>query len=126
MGGKFGASHVKGVLCPQSITSSVLLHYVASENEVKLAQKALKSQKDVDDRAVKVAGKMQKEVTEKRSQIDSLNSKMSWLQESLDSAVKVSLTNQVNWRDLWELNFGITQAVTGFRAGRWQWRMLRH
>ena len=60
------------------------------EDELKLAQKALKTQKEVDGRAVKVAGKMQKEVTEKRSQIDTLNTKVRWLEESLDNILKVN------------------------------------
>ena len=59
------------------------------EDELKLAQKALKTQKEVDGRAVKVAGKMQKEVTEKRSHIDTLNTKVRWLEESLDNILKV-------------------------------------
>ena len=39
--------------------------------------------------AVKVAGKMQKEVTEKRSEIDSLHSKIHWLEECMEAAAKV-------------------------------------
>ncbi len=41
--------------------------------------------------AVKVAGKMQKVVTEKRGQIDSLQSKIRWLEECLETSVKVRL-----------------------------------
>ena len=39
--------------------------------------------------AVKVAGKMQKAVTEKRGEIDSLQSKLRWLEECLEAALKV-------------------------------------
>ena len=38
---------------------------------------------------MKVAGKMQKEVTEKRSEIDSLHSKIHWLEECMEAAAKV-------------------------------------
>ena len=37
---------------------------------------------------MKVAGKMQKEVTEKRGQIDSLQTRLRWLEECLDAALK--------------------------------------
>ena len=36
-----------------------------------------------------MAGKMQKEVTEKRSEIDSLHSKIHWLEECMEAAAKV-------------------------------------
>jgi hypothetical protein len=39
--------------------------------------------------AVEVAGKMQRQVTEKRSQIDTLQTKIHWLEECMDAAVKV-------------------------------------
>ena len=35
--------------------------------------------------AVRVAGRMQKEVTMKRGQIDTLNSKLLWLEETLQN-----------------------------------------
>ena len=38
---------------------------------------------------MKVAGKMQKEVTSKRSQLDQLKSKIYWLEECLESVSKV-------------------------------------
>ena len=41
--------------------------------------------------AVKVAGKMQKEVTDKRGQIDTLQTRIRWLEECLDAAIKVSI-----------------------------------
>lgn len=39
--------------------------------------------------AVKVADKMQKEVTLKRSEIDSLKTKVRWLEDKLDSLTRV-------------------------------------
>ena len=41
--------------------------------------------------AVKVADKMQKEVTLKRNEIDSLKTKMRWYEDKLDSLSRVSL-----------------------------------
>lgn len=39
--------------------------------------------------AIRVAGKMQKEVTEKRGTIDSLQTRINWLEECLEVALKV-------------------------------------
>ena len=39
--------------------------------------------------AVKAAGKMQKEVTEKRGQIDSLQTELRWLQDCYDAVLLV-------------------------------------
>ena len=40
--------------------------------------------------AVRVAGRMQKEVTMKRGQIDTLNSKLMWLEEVLQNITEVN------------------------------------
>jgi hypothetical protein len=76
-----------------------------AEHEVKIAKKAMKSKEDLDNKgkiyfssnyfygflfiAVKVAGKMQRAVTEKRGEIDSLQSKIRWLEDSLEVSKKV-------------------------------------
>ena len=39
--------------------------------------------------AVKVADKMQKEVTAKRSLVDTLQSKVRWLEDQIDTLIKV-------------------------------------
>ncbi|KAK3100547.1 hypothetical protein FSP39_021619 [Pinctada imbricata] len=57
----------------------------AMEQEVRLAQKALKSRESADHQAVKVADKMQKEVTLKRGEIDSMKTKIRWLEDKVDS-----------------------------------------
>ncbi|XP_021375786.1 coiled-coil domain-containing protein 158-like isoform X9 [Mizuhopecten yessoensis] len=57
----------------------------AMEQEFKLAHRTLKSRESADHQAVKVADKMQKEVTLKRSEIDSLKTKVRWLEDKLDS-----------------------------------------
>ena len=46
--------------------------------------------------AVEVAGKMQKEVTEKRSHIDVLCNKIHWLEDSLDIVTKVVVGEQIS------------------------------
>ncbi|XP_023930948.1 coiled-coil domain-containing protein 158-like, partial [Lingula anatina] len=62
--------------------------YVALQQEYRIAQKAIKTKEAVDGKAVKYADKMQKEVTAKRGEIDSLRSKVHWLEECLDAALK--------------------------------------
>ncbi|XP_069129100.1 coiled-coil domain-containing protein 158-like isoform X3 [Argopecten irradians] len=57
----------------------------AMEQEFRLAHRTLKSRESADHQAVKVADKMQKEVTLKRSEIDSLKTKVRWLEDKLDS-----------------------------------------
>ena len=42
--------------------------------------------------AVKVADKMQKEVTAKRSLVDTLQSKVRWLEDQIDTLIKVHHT----------------------------------
>ena len=59
-----------------------------AEHDLKLARKVLRTHETVDGNAIKVAGKMQKEVTQKRSQIDFLQSQVSWLEECLETAVR--------------------------------------
>ncbi|XP_070553636.1 coiled-coil domain-containing protein 158-like isoform X2 [Ptychodera flava] len=58
------------------------------ESDWDMAQKALRARDAVDGKAVQVAESMQKEVTAKRSQIDTLQSKIHWLDEHLSLAVK--------------------------------------
>ncbi|KAJ8297507.1 hypothetical protein KUTeg_024038 [Tegillarca granosa] len=57
----------------------------AADQDVKLAQKTLKSRESADNQAVKVADKMQKELTGKRSEVDTLRSKTRWLEDKLES-----------------------------------------
>ena len=45
----------------------------------------------MDNTAVKVADKMQKEVTAKRSMLDTLQSKIRWYQDQIDTLLKVQL-----------------------------------
>ena len=54
-----------------------------------MAQKALRKLESVDNSAVKMADKMQKEVTAKRSLVDTLQSKIRWFQDQVDSLIKV-------------------------------------
>jgi hypothetical protein len=60
------------------------------EHSLQLARKALGKKQSFDGKAIKVAGKMQKEVTAKRGQVDALHSKVYWLEECLESSNKVS------------------------------------
>ncbi|XP_065933306.1 coiled-coil domain-containing protein 158 isoform X8 [Magallana gigas] len=57
----------------------------AADQEVRLAQRTLRTRDSADHQAVKVADKMQKEVTLKRNEIDSLKTKMRWYEDKLDS-----------------------------------------
>ena len=45
--------------------------------------------------AVKVADKMQKEVTAKRSLVDTLQSKVRWLEDQIDTLIKVGIMHWV-------------------------------
>ncbi|CAD5114781.1 DgyrCDS3824 [Dimorphilus gyrociliatus] len=54
-------------------------------HDTRLAKKALKLQEKLDGKAVKVAGKVQKEVTEKRREIDSLNSRIRWFEDCFEN-----------------------------------------
>ena len=88
----------------------------AAERDVTLARKTLRTTESVDKKgghllalknalryniasitstyyvfvAVVVAGEMQREVTAKRGQLDSLQTKIHWLEECLDAALRVS------------------------------------
>lgn len=84
----------------------------AAERDVALARKALRTTETVDKKgescyicnvalqvtmigfsyasAVVVAGEMQRQVTAKRGQLDSLQTKIRWLEECLDAALRVS------------------------------------
>ena len=83
----------------------------AAERDITLARKALRTKETVDKKgeqlcglvgddvlmewvlvlcsAVVVAGEMQREVTAKRGQLDSLQTKINWLEECLDAALRV-------------------------------------
>ncbi|XP_064637292.1 coiled-coil domain-containing protein 158-like [Lineus longissimus] len=58
------------------------------EHSLQLARRALRKKQSSDGKAIKVAGKMQKEVTAKRGQVDALHSKIYWLEECLESSNK--------------------------------------
>ncbi|XP_052796141.1 coiled-coil domain-containing protein 158-like isoform X1 [Mya arenaria] len=60
----------------------------STEQDLAMAQKALRKRESVDNTAVKMADKMQKEVTAKRSLVDTLQSKISWYQDQLDAILK--------------------------------------
>ncbi|KAH3835185.1 hypothetical protein DPMN_108532 [Dreissena polymorpha] len=60
----------------------------STEQDLGMAQKALRKREAVDNSAVKIADKMQKEVTAKRSLIDTMQSKIRWYQEQLDNVLK--------------------------------------
>ncbi|XP_077984796.1 uncharacterized protein LOC144439383 [Glandiceps talaboti] len=62
------------------------------ESDLNMAHTALQAQDSVDDKAVKVAESMQREVTAKRGEIDKLQSKLHWLEERLDAAIKENTT----------------------------------
>ncbi|KAL5012853.1 hypothetical protein ScPMuIL_011404 [Solemya velum] len=59
-----------------------------TEHDLKLATKTLRSKESVDNQAVRVADKVQKQMTAKRSEMDSLNSKVRWVQDKLESVTK--------------------------------------
>ncbi|PVD34614.1 hypothetical protein C0Q70_05890 [Pomacea canaliculata] len=59
-----------------------------AEHEYKLTQRALKSKDSVDQKAVKVADKIQKEMTAKRSEVDSVRSKLRKLEEKYETLAK--------------------------------------
>jgi len=61
----------------------------ATEQDLAMAQKALRKRESVDNSAVKMADRMQKAVTAKRSQVDAMATKISWYQDQLDNLVKV-------------------------------------
>ncbi|XP_046576273.1 LOW QUALITY PROTEIN: coiled-coil domain-containing protein 158-like [Haliotis rubra] len=62
-----------------------------AEHDVKLAQKTLKSKDSVDNKAVKYADKMQKEITNKRGELDSLLSKVRKFEDKLETLAKEKL-----------------------------------
>ena len=62
-----------------------------------MAQKALHKRETVDNSAVKMADKMQKEVTAKRSHVDSLQSKIRWYQDQIDTLLKVGGRSQTSF-----------------------------
>ncbi|XP_045203592.2 trichohyalin-like isoform X4 [Mercenaria mercenaria] len=60
----------------------------AAEQDLGLAQKALRKRESVDNSAVKTADKLQKEVTAKRSLVDTMQSKIRWYQDQIDTLLK--------------------------------------
>nr|XP_006821405.1 PREDICTED: coiled-coil domain-containing protein 158-like [Saccoglossus kowalevskii] len=58
------------------------------EHELNLTRSAFNARDAVDDKAVKVAETMQKQVTAKRGQIDSLQTKLRWMEECLETTLK--------------------------------------
>ncbi|XP_072040848.1 uncharacterized protein [Amphiura filiformis] len=60
----------------------------AVQHELAVTTKAVQTANTVDVKAVRVAESMQKKVTAKRGEIDSLQSKIHWLEECLDAAHK--------------------------------------
>ena len=66
----------------------LLAQLKAKEHDLKMAKRALKAKESTGGKAVMVAGKMQKEMTAKRGQLDSLQTKMHWLEECLDAALQ--------------------------------------
>ncbi|KAL4230969.1 hypothetical protein ACF0H5_011342 [Mactra antiquata] len=60
----------------------------SAENDLGLAQKALRKRESVDNSALKTADKLQKEVTAKRSLVDTLQSKIRWYQDQIDTLLK--------------------------------------
>ena len=75
-----------------------------AEHDLKLARKVLRTHETVDGNAMKVAGKIQKEVTQKRSQIDFLQSQVSWLEECLETAIREK-------KELEKVNINITSKL---------------
>ncbi|XP_059157866.1 coiled-coil domain-containing protein 158-like [Physella acuta] len=59
-----------------------------SDQEKKLSMKALRSKDIMDNKAIKLADKVQKEITDKRSEIDQLMTKVHRLEEKLEAAHK--------------------------------------
>ncbi|XP_048240681.1 coiled-coil domain-containing protein 158-like isoform X2 [Haliotis rufescens] len=62
-----------------------------AEHDVKLAQKTLRSKDSVDNKAVRYADKMQKEMTNKRGELDSLLSKVRKFEDKLETLAKEKL-----------------------------------
>ncbi|CAH1267619.1 CCDC158 [Branchiostoma lanceolatum] len=68
----------------------------ASLQELEQTRKALQAKESVDNKAYHVAETIQQEVTDRRSEIDSLKSRLHWLEECLDTAVKEKATLQTS------------------------------
>ncbi|XP_072170965.1 uncharacterized protein [Diadema setosum] len=64
------------------------LRIQALEHDLQLTLEALRATKSADARAVDVADNVQKELLSKRSEVDSLQNKSHWLEESLSAAKK--------------------------------------
>ncbi|XP_041357763.1 coiled-coil domain-containing protein 158-like [Gigantopelta aegis] len=60
----------------------------SAENDLILAQKTIRSKHCLDNKAVRYADKMQKEITNKRSEVDSLQSKLRKLDDKVDMLLK--------------------------------------
>ncbi|XP_035681748.1 coiled-coil domain-containing protein 158-like isoform X2 [Branchiostoma floridae] len=68
----------------------------AALQELEQTRKALQAKESVDNKAYHVAETIQQEVTDRRSEIDSLKSRLHWLEECLDTAVKEKTTLQTS------------------------------
>ncbi|XP_078682987.1 uncharacterized protein LOC144917138 [Branchiostoma floridae x Branchiostoma belcheri] len=68
----------------------------ASLQELEQTRKALQAKESVDNKAYHVAETIQQEVTDRRSEIDSLKSRLHWLEECLDTANKEKTTLQTS------------------------------
>ncbi|XP_071502604.1 uncharacterized protein [Diadema antillarum] len=69
-------------------SSHLQLRIQALEHDLQLTLEALRATKSADARAVDVADNVQKELLSKRSEVDSLQNKTHWLEESLSAAKK--------------------------------------
>ena len=72
----------------QKEVHKLLVQLKSKEHDLKMAKRALKAKESTGGKAVMVAGKMQKEMTAKRGELDSLQTKMHWLEECLDAALQ--------------------------------------
>ncbi|KAJ7371227.1 hypothetical protein OS493_027341 [Desmophyllum pertusum] len=68
--------------------TKLLSRLKGSEQDLALTRKLLKTKGDMSGKAVRVAGAMQQEVTAKRGELDTLQNKIHWLTESLNTASK--------------------------------------
>ncbi|XP_067664137.1 coiled-coil domain-containing protein 158-like [Haliotis asinina] len=82
-----------------------------AEHDLKLAQKTLRSKDSVDNKAVKYADKMQKEITNKRGELDSLLSKVRMFEDKLETLAKVNISELVVEKDKESLKKSLSKSV---------------
>ncbi|XP_048589260.1 coiled-coil domain-containing protein 158-like isoform X2 [Nematostella vectensis] len=68
--------------------SKLLSRLKGSEQDLNLTKRLLKAKGEMSGKAVLVAESMQEQITAKRGELDSLNNKIHWMQESLNAAIK--------------------------------------